>query len=139
MKIWILNIWKKVIKDKDYNTLNEGNYLSNSGRSFHKDLPENLPVRLDKNLIKRSIPNRINHPYNNFNISYANHFEDLNMRNKIDDNKENENYNYNHYMNHNKTININRRRDMDYNNGLNNLDLKVYQEDMSSQINNGRY
>ena len=35
--------------------------------------------------------------------------------------------------------NINKKRDIDYNSGLNNLDLKVYQEDMSSQINNGRY
>ena len=127
----------KIIKDNDYNTLNEGNFLNNSGYSFNKDLQENLPVRLDKNLIKRPIPNRINHPYNNFNISYANHFEDLNMRNKIDDNKENENYNTNIYI-HNSRMHYKKTED-NYNTGLNNLDLKIYQEDLNSQINDRIY
>ena len=127
----------KIIKDNDYNTLNEGNFLNNSGYSFNKDLQENLPVRLDKNLIKRPIPNRINHPYNNFNISYANHFEDLNMRNKIDDNKENENYNTNNYI-HNSRMHYKKTED-NYNTGLNNLDLKIYQEDLNSQINDRIY
>ena len=127
----------KIIKDNDYNTLNEDNFLNNSGYSFNKDLQENLPVRLDKNLIKRPIPIRINHPYNNFNISYANHFEDLNMRNKIDDNKENENYNTNNYI-HNSRMHYKKTED-NYNTGLNNLDLKIYQEDLNSQINNDFY
>ena len=125
----------RVVNDDDYEYNN--NNLSNSGVSFHEDLPVNLPIRLDKNLVKRPLPKRNN--FNKFHFCYDNHYEDLNIKHLKESNKENENYNYNHYMNHNKTININRRRDMDYNNGLNNLDLKVYQEDMSSQINNGRY
>ena len=127
----------RVIQDNDYNSLNEGNYLSNSRYSFRKDLPENLPVRLDKNLIKRPIPKRINHPYNNTNISYANHFEDLNMKNKIDENKENFDYNTNNYI-HNNKMHYKDTQD-NYNTGINNLDLKIYQEDMNSQINNDYY
>ena len=127
----------RVIQDNDYNSLNEGNYLSNSRYSFRKDLPENLPVRLDKNLIKRPIPKRINHPYNNTNISYANHFEDLNIKNKIDENKENFDYNTNNYI-HNNKMHYKDTED-NFNTGINNLDLKIYQEDMNSQINNDYY
>ena len=132
----------RVVKDdefeyNDYNTNKEGNNLSNSGGSFHEDLPINLPIRLDKNLVKRPLPKRNNYSFNRFHFCYDNHFEDLNIKHLEESNKENENYISNYYMPYNK--NINKKRDIDYNSGLNNLDLKVYQEDMSSQINNGRY
>ena len=132
----------RVVKDDDYeyneyNTNKEGNNLSNSGGSFHEDLPINLPIRLDKNLVKRPLPKRNNYSFNRFHFCYDNHFEDLNIKHLEESNKENENYISNYYMPYNK--NINKKRDIDYNSGLNNLDLKVYQEDMSSQINNGRY
>ena len=61
----------------------------------------------------------------------------LNIQNLKNSNKENDEYFSNHYIPHNKIINKN--KEIDYNNGLNNLDLKVYQEDMSSQIDNGKY
>ena len=125
------------IQDDDYNSINEENNLSNSGASFHEDLPVKLPIRLDKNLVRRPLPRINNHHFNKFNFCYESHFEDLNIRNLKDSIKENEEYFSNHYTNHNKIINKN--KDIDYNNGLNNLDLKVYQEDMSSQINNGQY
>ena len=127
----------RMIQDNDYNSLNEGNYFSNSGCSNHEDMSNNLPVRLDKNLIKRPLPKRNNPPYNNFNISYANHFEDLKMKNNIDDNKENEDYNTYNYINNNKMLY--KKTENDYNNGLNNLDLKIYQEDLNSQINDRIY
>ena len=128
----------RMINDDEYNSLNEKNNLSNSGVSFHEDLPINLPMRLDKNLVRRPIPKRNNHHHcNKFNFCYESHFEDLNM-NKMNENaKENEKYNSHHYLTHNKMMNKN--KGMEYTNGLNNLDLKVYQEDMSSQINNGKY
>ena len=120
----------RIIHDDEYNTYNEGNNLSNSGVSFHED----LPIRLDKNLVRRPVPKRNNH-FNRFNFCYENNFEDLNMKNLKE--KENGEYNKRCYINNNKVINKN--KEIDYNNGINNLDLKVYQEDMSSQINNGRY
>ena len=48
------------------------------------------------------------------------------MKSNIIHKKENEVKYSNHYINHNKMINID--KEMDYNNGINNLDLKVYQE-----------
>ena len=128
----------RMIRDKENNnSFNEENNMSNSGCSFHEDLPIQFPVRLDKNLVKRQIPKRNNHQNNRFNFCYDNHFEDINMKNNIIHKKENEVKYSNHYINHNKMINID--KEMDYNNGINNLDLKVYQEDMTSRIVNGKY
>ena len=125
------------IKEDEYNSVNEENNLNNSGVSFHEDLPVKLPIRLDKNLVRRPIPKRNNHQSNKFNFCYNNHFEDINIKNMQDSLNEDEEYFSNNYIAHNKIINKN--KEIDYNNGLNNLDLKVYQEDMSSQINNGKY
>ena len=125
------------IKDDEYNSVNEENNLNNSGVSFHEDLPVKLPIRLDKNLVRRPIPKRNNHQSNKFNFCYNNHFEDINIKNMQDSLNEDDEYYSNNYIAHNKIINKN--KEIDYNNGLNNLDLKVYQEDMSSQINNGKY
>ena len=125
------------IEDDEFNSLNEENNFSNSGASFHEDLPVKLPIRLDKNLVRRPLPKRNNLQYNKFNFCYDNHFEDLNIQSLKDSNKENEEFFSNHYIPQNKIINKN--KEIDYNNGLNNLDLKVYQEDMSSQIDNGKY
>ena len=59
------------------------------------------------------------------------------MKNNIDDNKENEDYNTYNYINNNKMLY--KKTENDYNNGLNNLDLKIYQEDLNSQINDRIY
>ena len=127
----------RMIRDNEYNSLNEINNFSNSVGSFHEDLPIKLPIRLDKNLVKRQLPKRNNYQYNKCNFGYDSHFEDLNMNKKIGIEKENDSLFTNHYISHNKMIN--RSKPIDLNDGLNNLDLKIYQEDMSSQINNGKY
>ena len=151
--------------DFNNNSLNENyNDMSNSGSSFHEDLPVKYPVRLDKNLVKRQLPQRRNNNHNTFNFCYDNHYEDINMNNTITNNNiENEQYypspqeihhhHHHHHRNHsdyynNKNMgNYGNDTDMTYNNeklyeppdddrfNPNNLDLKVYQED----INNGRY
>ena len=127
----------RIIRDDEYNSLNELNNFSNSVGSFHEDLPVKLPIRLDKNLVKRQLPKRNNYQYNKCNFGYDEHFEDLNLNKKIGIQKENDSLFSNHYISHNKVIN--RNKQIDLNNGLNNLELKIYQEDMSSQINNGQY
>ena len=155
--------------DFNNNSLNENyNDMSNSGSSFHEDLPVKYPVRLDKNLVKRQLPQRRNNNHNTFNFCYDNHYEDINMNNTITNNNiENEQYypspqeihhhHHHHHRNHsdyynNKNMgNYGNDTDMTYNNeklyeppdddrfNPNNLDLKVYQEDINSKINNGRY
>ena len=166
----------KPIYNDDYdennnNLINDGYNLTNSGSSFHEDLPTKYPIRLDKNLVRRQIKRR-NNPIQNkrmtYNFCYENHFEDLKIKNKDNDIKEDEYYNndinvdtwlYNHtqgrYQNENNIYHNEidyKNKDMDYINGIdykekykdekyftNNLDLKVYQEDISSRINNGKY
>ena len=154
--------------DFNNNSLNEINNLSNSGSSFHEDLPIKYPVRLDKNLVKRQLPQRKNDNYNTFNFCYDNHFEDININTTSNNNIENEQYypppqdiHYHHiyhhrnnkdYYNNQNMGNFGNDIDMSYNNekliyegpdddrfSSNNLDLKVYQEDINSKINNGRY
>ena len=110
---------KPIYNEYNTNYCNYENNLNNSLSSFHEDLPVKLPIRLDKNLIQRKIPIR------------------KVLKNNIIHKKENEVKYSNHYINHNKMINID--KEMDYNNGINNLDLKVYQEDMTSRIVNGKY
>jgi Ca2+-binding EF-hand superfamily protein len=127
----------RMIRDDEYNSLNLDNNFNNSGGSFHEDLPVKLPIRLDKNLVRRQLAKRNNHQYNKFNCGYNGHFDDLNMNKKIGIEKENDLYHSNHYISHNKMLN--RNKEIELNNGFNNLDLKIYQEDMSSQINNGKY
>ena len=148
------------------NSLNDGNNMSNSGSSLHEDLPVKYPIRLDKNLVKRQLPQRkINNQ--KFNFCYDNHYEDLNMNNQINNSFENEqsfqeNNNYHHHHHHhqrnhcggylNKNV-INYENEIENNNeklyqerkyeddrfSSNNLDLKIYQEDITSKINNGKY
>ena len=103
-----------------------------------------------------------------YNFCYDDHFEDLKIKNReIKINEEDyynndirdDNWLCNHteggYQNDNNLYytDLNyRNKDIDYNNGIdyreknrdekffsNNLDLKVYQEDISSRINNGKY
>ena len=152
------------------NTINEGYNLNNSGSSFHEDLPTKFPVRLDKNLVRRQI-RRHNKPVQNkrmtYNFCYENHFEDLKLKNKENDIKDdyyNKDINVNTYLyNHTQekyqtdnniyTNEFNyKNKNIDYNNGIefrdknkdekyfyNNLDLKVYQEDIGPRNNNGKY
>ena len=165
----IINIRPLYDKYNDYNntSINETNNLSNSASSCHEDIPIKLPVRLDKNLVKRQAPKRKNlydGNYNNkmlYNFCYDNHFEDINtnnMNNQMNYERENEqnyspnyNKNNNEYYYSNQSINDNKMKQ--YDNGrfcqgekyederinLSNLDLKMYQEDIGRQINNGRY
>lgn len=148
------------------NSLNDGNNMSNSGSSLHEDLPVKYPIRLDKNLVKRQLPQRkINNQ--KFNFCYDNHYEDLNMNNQINNSFENEqsyqeNNNYQHHHHHHQRNHtgtylnenmINYDNEMENNNeklyqerkyeddrfSSNNLDLKIYQEDITNKINNGRY
>ena len=155
--------------DYNNNSFNEGNNMSSSGGSLHEDLPVKYPIRLDKNLVKRQLPQRRSNNHNNhnnkYNFCYDNHYEDLNINNEINNSFKNEqsfhenNYHHHHHhhqRNHsggyyNKNMN-NYDNDMEYNNerfykegkyeddrfSSNNLDLKVYQEDINSNIN-GRY
>ena len=160
------------IYDKDnYNSNNSMD--SGSGRFLNEDLPAKMPIRLDKNLVKRNAPKRkktnsiIHHHLNNkemYNFYYDNNFEDLNMNNQTNYNIENEQYyqgnqhhNYqNNYYSDNyyeKDMNNYENIENSYNDGMifnrgkfddsriniNDLDLKVYQEDMGSSMNNERY
>ena len=140
--------------------------MSNSGSSLHEDLPVKYPIRLDKNLVKRQLPQRkINNQ--KFNFCYDNHYEDLNMNNQINNSFENEqsyqeNNNYQHHHHHHQRNHtgtylnenmINYDNEMENNNeklyqerkyeddrfSSNNLDLKIYQEDITNKINNGKY
>ena len=154
----------------DFNntSINDANNLSNSVSSAHEDLPIKLPVRLDKNLVKRPAPKRKNlndGNYNNnkmvYNFCYDNHFEDINinsMNSQMSYGRENEqiypqNYNSRNddeYYYSSQSLNDEMKQ---YDNGrlyqgdkyederinLNNLDLKMYQEDIGRKINNGRY
>ena len=154
----------------DFNntSINDANNLSNSVSSAHEDLPIKLPVRLDKNLVKRPAPKRKNlndGNYNNnkmvYNFCYDNHFEDINinsMNSQMSYGRENEqiypqNYNCRNddeYYYSSQSLNDEMKQ---YDNGrfyqgdkyederinLNNLDLKMYQEDIGRKINNGRY
>ena len=88
---------KPIYDYNDYNnSINDVNNMSNSGSSLHEDLPVKYPMRLDKNLVKRELPQRKNNGYNDqinkFNFCYDNHYEDLNMNNQIDNSFQNEQY-----------------------------------------------
>ncbi len=140
--------------------------MSNNGSSLHEDLPVKYPVRLDKNLVKRELPQRKNNYHDKFNFCYDNHFEDLKINNQMNNNFENDIYfpnhsihhhhhnyqrNHNDYYNNQNMINFENEIQMTYNDGRyqdgiyeddkfssNNLDLKIYQEDIKNNIN-GRY
>ena len=141
----------RVIEDdnNNNNSINEGINMSNSGgSSFNEDISLKLPVRLDKNLVQRPLPRRLNSQrnkmmeynfcydnhiedpyYNHLNYSHThqcvNHFQDFNTDNNINENdKENIQYNHNYGLNNVVTSN--------------NLDLKMFKED-NDRINNGRF
>ena len=141
----------RVIRDEfNNNSENEGMSMSNSGSSFNEDIPVQLPVRLGKNLVLRSLPKRINNHKNNmeYNFCYDNHIEDP-YYNHI-------NHSHNHAsahlcMNHCPGYTTERiiRNEMEKENiqcnynrnniiNSNNLDLKVYKEDRDI-MNNGRF
>ena len=140
----------RVIEDdnNNNNSINEGINMSNSGSSFNEDISLKLPVRLDKNLVQRPLPRRINSQrskmmeynfcydnhiedpfYNHLNYSHTHqcvkHFQDFFTDNNINENdKENIQYNHNYGLNNVLTSN--------------NLDLKMFKED-NVRINNGRF
>jgi len=164
------------IYDNDHDNYNSNNSMdSGNGRFLNEDLPVKMPIRLDKNLVKRNAPKRkinnsiIHHHHNNnnklmHNFYYDNNYEDLNMNNQTNYNIENDQYYqgnqyYNNYQNnfsdnyYEQEMSTYENVENTYNDGrgfkgekfndsrinINDLDLKVYQEDMSSSINNGRY
>ena len=151
------------------NSLNEDNHMNDSGSSFHEDLPIRCPIRLDKNLVKRKSPQRKDNNQNKFNFLYDDHFKDLKINsNKINNRLEKEQYyikdyynnphhynlkKHNDFYNKQNMINFGNEMEMSYNDEIlyqegkfdddkfssNNLDLKIYQEDITSQADNGRY
>ena len=164
------------IYDNNNNSDNYNSLDSGSGGFLNEDIPVKMPIRLDKNLVKRNVPKRkisnniIHHHHihnhNNklmHNFYYDNNHEDLNMNNQTNYNIENEQYYqgnpYHNYQNnysdnyYEQEMSTYENVENTYNDGrafkegkfddsrinINDLDLKVYQEDMSSSINNGSY
>ena len=138
----------KVIRD-DFNNYsgNEGINMSNSESSFNEDIPVKLPVRLDKNLVQRPLPKRVNHHKNNieYNFCYDNHMEDpyYNLINHSHNHPHahqcvnhcsdytTENIIQNEMEKENRQSNYNRTNILN----SNNLDLKVYKEDRDNYKN----
>jgi hypothetical protein len=163
------------IHDNYNDNYNSISMNSGSGKFLNEDLPVKMPIRLDKNLVKRNAPKRKNtnniihhHHYNNnkvmHNFYLDNNYEDLNLNNQTNYNIEKEQYYqgnqpYNYQNNYSdnyyeQDMTTFENKENSYNNGIgfkggkfddsriniNDLDLKIYQEDMgSSSINNGRY
>ena len=153
---------------KDFNniSLNNENNMSNSGSSFHEDIPVKYPVRLDKKLVQRQLPQRKN-INNRFNFCYDNHFEDLNIHNQINNDiqiedyyPKNKHHHHHHHHHRNRSSDLHSNQNNNFENEMeipfnddryqednyederfssNNLDLKIYQEDISSKFNNGRF
>ena len=136
---------------KDFNNYKEENYFNINESSFHEDLPIKLNIRLDKNLVKRQIPKRNIQMQNNnktiFNFRYADNIEDIKI------NRHRKNYNY-IYLNHNDISKLKNSNDICYNCGLNNnyrekmvnekynkndMDLKLYNEDITYRFENRKY
>ena len=120
-----------------YNNYNEDNIYNNSEASFNEDIPIKMPIRLDKNLVRRQIPtrNKIQKNANRkmtFNFCYGDNIEDLKI-------------NRCNITNTNNRINFKNSKDIYYN-GCNDykkynthdLDLKLYQEDINTHNNNNR-
>ena len=127
----------RVIADDNNNSLNEGINMSNSGSSFNEDIPTKLPVRLDKNLVKRPLPQRVNN-HKNFNYCYDMHMEDpYYYHHNHSHTHQCSNHIYHNYndniQNENEKIEYNRVNDII---NSNNLDLKIYKEDGDR---NGRF
>ena len=149
------------------NSFNEDNNMDDSRSSFHEDLPIKYPIRIDKNLVKRKSPHRKNFVQNRLKFCYENHFEDLKINNQTNNRIEKEQYYLNYFNNpihynlkkinnfndKQNMINFESEMDMPYNEEIlyqegqfegskfssNNLDLKIFQEDITSHIDNGRY
>ena len=167
----IRNIKPIVDNYNDFNNIsfNNENNISNSGSSFHEDIPVKYPIRLDKKLVQRPLPQRKDNSKHKYNYCYDNHYEDLNINNKINNNIQNEEYypinnkhhhHHHHHRHHSSDlynnqnmINVENEMEVPYNLenrlyqeenederfSLNNLDLKIYQEDINTKYNNGRY
>ena len=128
--------------NNDYNnnhnidSFNERYNMNNNDSSNNEDLPLKLPFRLDKNLVKRKLPEREKmNPKNkvNFNLGYNNQFEDINInscnknRNSIEKEGYSPQYNYDYqrlirchsdfYNNHNM-INFENEMENTYNDRL---------------------
>ena len=114
---------------------------------FHnEDLPVKLPVRLDKNLVKRPLPKRINktHNYEKNKMDYNLCYDDCSQNY----NRKNSNYSQycNNYYDENVAPNESEIDTRLYNRGMNdiicsnNLDLKIYKEDFgNNRTYNGNF
>ena len=122
----------RVINDNN-NSINEGINLSNSISSFNDDITMKLPVRLNKNLVKRQLPKRKinNRNQTEYNFTYGNNNNDKNYQNCF----------IHHYNNKNLIKNESDKENQQYNHNIdekrssNHLDLKVYKEDLGNRIN----
>ena len=120
----------RVIVDDNYSENEEGNIGSNTN-SNNEDLPINMPERLDRNIVKRKIPQRkiIHQKKNESYLTY----------------RENNNKCHCNCSHCNNYFDENDKENIQYNNGIyegistNNLDVKIYQEDMGSRINYQKY
>ena len=136
-KIRRMNTIASNYNNTQYNNYNEDNIYNNSEASFNEDIPIKMPIRLDKNLVRRQIPtrNKIQKNANRkmtFNFCYGDNIEDLKI-------------NRCNITNTNNRINFKNSKDIYYN-GCNDykkynthdLDLKLYQEDINTHNNNNR-
>ena len=134
----------RVIVDDNFNSNSTNNeFISSNISSCNEDIPVNLPERLDKNLVKRKLPQR---NANNQNKSEYNFNYD-----KINGKTPNNSHSYckhcHYYYTENNEFNDNDKENMNmnYNSRVNdiinsnNLDLKVYKEDFGNKIYNNNY
>lgn len=143
-RINIRNIKPIQTNNNNIHYIKDTYYNNNSESSFHEDLPVNMPIRLDKNLVKRKIPTR-NKIQNvdkimTYNFCYGNNIEDIkiNHHNYKQINK--------HYSKQNNFTNFNNSKDIYYNGcndfkeyNTNYLDNKLYQEDINIHNYNKKY
>ena len=143
-KINIRNIKQIQTNNSNFNYKKDTYYNNNSESSFHEDLPFNLPIRLDKNLVKRKIPTR--NKIQNFdkvmtyNFCYGNNIEDIKI------NHNNYKQNSKNHSKQNNFTNFNNSKDIYYSGcndfkeyNTNYLDNKLYQEDIHTQNYNRKY
>ena len=130
----------RVIVDDNNTSRNEGINMLSSLTSFNDDIPVKLPERLDKNLVRRQLPQKRSNYENKFgyNFCYDNNHENNELKNH-------NNHDYHECYNENEINNMENKENKQYNYypsdimSANNLDLKIYKEDLGSTLDNGRF
>ena len=123
----------RVIADQNNNSIEDGINMSSNMSSYTEDIPVKLPIRLDKNLVKRKLPQK---KINNENkIGYNMCYDVNNIQNNCF------HHHHNCYNINNTSQNVYDKENRQYNFGTNeirssnNLDLKIYKEDIGKRIN----